>query len=126
MSRDTTLANVGTATLTGADAKLVGANASRGALIVSAAGDTWLSYGATPAVVGHGHCVRGGAIPFVEEDWKGEVHAIGTGVVGFTETDLAIGDDQGERTAGADSFTPAGPGDARPVAHPPAPGVPQT
>ncbi len=126
MGRPTEVANAGTFTLAGADAKLVDANASRGVLIVSAAADTWLAYGTTPAVVGQGHCVRGGAIPFVEEDWKGEVHAIGTGVVGFTETNLAVGDDQGERTAGADTFTPSGPGDTRPVAHQPVPGVPQT
>jgi hypothetical protein len=88
------------------------ANKSRERLIVSVnTADVWLSYGTAAAVVGHGICVRAGQPPFEERAWKGDVQVISAGaaVVGVTETSYAAGDDQGERTAGADEFVPQSP-----------------
>lgn len=97
-----------------ADQKLLDANASREAFIVSAdVADVWLYYGVGPAVVRVGHCVRAAGSAFVERSWKGEVHVISTGAaaVGCTELELSVGDDQGEHPVGGDAFVPSGPGD---------------
>lgn len=105
-------ANVGGTTLTvNTDDAAISANASRERLIISAGtADVWLGYGQA-AVVGKGHCVRQGGPPFEERAWKGAVHMISTGaaVVGWTETEYSVGDDQGERPVGADTFEPVGP-----------------
>lgn len=101
----------GTATLVAAtDHKLVDANPNRESIIISAdIADVWLAYGSAAAVVRKGNVVRFGGDPFVESNWKGEIHVISTGaaVVGFAERELGthtlLGDDTG--------YTPSGPSD---------------
>jgi hypothetical protein len=123
-------ANVaGTRLAPATDHTLIAPNASRESLIVSAnVADVWLAYGTGAAAVGMGHCVRAAAPPFVEKSWKGAVHAISTGaaVVGYTELELAVGDDQGEEPTGAQAFVPGGASDA-PIPAPtaPPPGTPE-
>jgi hypothetical protein len=114
-------ANVATVTLVASTSTaLLAANASRECLIVSAnVADVWLFYGAGPAVVGHGHCVRTGGAPWVDKTWKGAVFVISTGlaVVGSTECLLSVGEDQGEEPTGSGAFVPQAPaGETTPTA----------
>lgn len=107
---------------------LIEANASREALVICVTTDCWVRYDDGLAVIGSGLLLKATDPPWREESWKGAVQftAVGSGFIAFTELLLQRGFDQGEQPTGADIFTPAGPGDARPVAHPPVPGVPQT
>lgn len=130
LARDGGATKGGTVLTAGVDHVLAPENHSRDRLIVSVGvADAWLSYGTDAAVVGSGHCVRSGAVPFEESQWPGEVHIISAGaaVVGVTETSFELGDDEGERPTGADTFTPHGPSDT-PIAAPtaPPPGTPIT
>lgn len=80
---------VGTLVLNGASQTLVGANANRVALIVSAlgAGGAALALGAVPAVAGSGIRLINSTLPFVLQGYTGEVRVIGTNteVIAFAE-----------------------------------------
>ncbi len=109
------------------DHTLAIANDSREKLTISAdVADVWVSEGVAPAALETGTVVRAGGQPYEITDWKGEVHVISAGAakIGVTETSYQVGDDEGERQPGADTFVPSGPSDnyyqrAQPTAPPP-------
>lgn len=114
-------ASAGNATSGGAvlvantDHTLAAENHSRDKLIVSVeTADAWLSLGAAAAVVGQGVRVEADGPPYEITDWKGAVHiiSVGAAVVGVEETSFAVGADEGEEPAGADTFVPSGPSDS--------------
>lgn len=89
--------------------EVIAANPLRNTVIISTEADVWLYYGAGPAVVGEGLCVREAADPWVESEWKGAIYAIcaAATALGIIETEIGI-TSEADLDAG---YAPSGPSD---------------
>jgi len=119
--------NGGVALAAGTSATVLAHNSSRAGFFLSneGAADAWVSYGTANAAPHAGHYLKAGGGVLTDDGWAGEVHVFSTSgtIVCFIEKSYAVGDDEGERTAGADTFHPVGGGDVRPTATLPITGV---
>lgn len=113
--------NGGQAVGAGADQAILADNHERASFVITndGAGDAWVWYGAGPAAAHKGHYLAAGTGILFDDEWNGPVRAfaiVATNLC-FIEKSFAVGDDEGERPAGADTFVPTGPpGESIPTA----------
>jgi hypothetical protein len=106
-------ANATFALALGVPVLVLAANASRCSFLLSneGPGNVWLTYGPVAAPHSGAYAKPGAAI--CDDQWAGPVSAVAdaASIVCLIEKSYAVGDDQGEQLAGAQSFIPSGPSD---------------